>query len=300
MTKLKALNGWSLFWLVAGPISAGMLVAMIGADLSSAEGVSSMIQLSVRCAVPWVFLAFAASSMQKVFPGEFSRWLLRNRKYFGLVFAATMAWQGFFILWMVLVHTDYYVNEVYVMRDAIEGTIGYAFLLAMTVTTFQVVRKRMRAQHWRLLHLSGIYFLWGYAFIVYWWALFYYSNPIPLDYIYYGAGLAAWTLRAMAWGKKIRQKVEKGEAKELHPAMRPAGGAIVALGLFAATFASLWSSTAQEVLYGYSLTRIPELYLPYWPFEPFLPLALVGIGIFLLAGSPGRAPGTAQTAMQSQ
>ena len=300
MTGNKVIGGWNLFWLIAGPISVGMLVAMIGTDLSRAEGVSSMIQLSVRCSVPWIFLVFATSALQKIFPGEFTRWLLKNRKYFGLVFAATMAWQGSFILWMVLVHTDYYVNEVYVMRDAIEGTIGYAFLLALTVTSFQFARKRMRAKRWRLLHLSGVYFLWGYAFIVYWWALFYYTNPVPLDYIYYGAGCAAWILRATAWGKKVHQQVEKGEVKGLHPAMRPVGSAIVAVGLFAAVFGSLWSSTAQEVLYGYSMTRIPELFLPYWPFEPFLPLGIVGIGIYLVAASPGKAVRAAPSVMQSQ
>jgi hypothetical protein len=53
-------------------------------DLTTAEGVSSMIQLSVRCAVPWLFLAFSASSLQVVLPGSFSRWLLRNRRIPGL------------------------------------------------------------------------------------------------------------------------------------------------------------------------------------------------------------------------
>ena len=300
MLTKKALNGWNLFWLMVGPISVSMLIAMIGADLSSGQGVSSMIQLSVRCAVPWIFLVFATSALQKIFPGDFTRWLLRNRKYFGLTFAATMAWQGFFILWMVLVHTDYYVDEVYVMRDAIEGTIGYAFLLALTVTSFRFVRKRMRANHWRRLHLSGIYFLWGYAFIVYWWALFYYSNPVPLDFLYYGAGCTAWILRATAWGNKVHRMVDQGEAKRMHPAMRLVGSAIIAAGLFVAVFGSLWSSTAREVLYGYSVTRIPELYLPYWPFEPFLPLGIVGIGIYLVAASPGNTAGAPRSVMQSQ
>ena len=300
MLTNKALNGWNLFWLFSATVSVAMLIAMIGADLSSAAGVSSMIQLSVRFAVPWIFLTFAISALHNLLPGAFTRWLLKNRKFFGLVFAATMAWQGFFILWMVLIHTDNYVNEVYVMRDAIEGTIGYTFLLAMTVTSFPFARKRMRAKHWRWLHLSGVYYLWGYAFIVYWWALFYYSNPVPLDYLYYGAGCAAWTLRAAAWGKRLHHRVDKGTAKRLPPVMRPVGSALLAVGVGAAIFGSLWSSTARELLYGHSMTRIPELYLPYWPFEPFLPLGIMGIGIYLLAASPGRTTRVPQSVMQSQ
>lgn len=60
-----------------------------------------MIQLSVRLSVPWLFIAFVASSLHVVFPSTFSRWLLRNRKIIGLCFAAAMAWQLLFILWLV-------------------------------------------------------------------------------------------------------------------------------------------------------------------------------------------------------
>lgn len=280
--KKGALNKWGLFWLVTGPISAAMIVAMMVKDLSSGTGVSAMIQLSVRCAVPWLYIAFAASSLQVLFPGHFSRWLLRNRKYFGLCFAAAMAWQGLFILWMVLGHTDYYVNEVYVLRDAIEGVVGYAFLLAMTVTSFPKGRRLLKPKQWRILHLSGIYFLWAYAFSVYWWALFYYSNPVPLDYAFYCAGLAAWVLRAFAFFRK-RAKAAAREplGTAAHPLARVAGVALIAIGLVAAGIGSALRGVADQYLYGYTLTTWPELYLPYWPFEPFLALAVIGIGVYL-------------------
>ena len=282
--KKGALNKWGLFWLVTAPISAAMLVAMSMKDLSNGPGVSSMIQLSVRCAVPWLYIAFAASSIQVLFPGPFSRWLLRNRKYIGMCFAAAMAWQGLFILWMVIGHTDYYVNEVYVLRDAIEGVGGYAFLLAMTVTSFPKGRRLlMNARQWRMLHLSGIYFLWAYAFSVYWWSLFYYSNPVPLDYVYYCAGLAAWVLRAAAWSRK-RAKAAAKESRDMsvHPLARTAGVLLIGAGLVAASVGSAWRGIAEQYLYGYALTEIPELYLPYWPFEPFLSLAVIMLGVYLL------------------
>ena len=132
--KTKAINEWNLFWLITGPISVSMVIAMTGTDLSSAAGVSSLIQLAVRCAVPLLYLAFAASSLQALFPGSFSRWLLRNRKFIGLCFAAAMAWQLLFIVSLVTVYSDYYIEEVYVLRDAIEGVVGYMFLIAMVLT----------------------------------------------------------------------------------------------------------------------------------------------------------------------
>ena len=77
--KSRVVNGWSLFSLITVPMSLVVVVAMTRVDLSRPEDISSLIQLSVRCSVPWLYLAFAASSLQVVFPGAFSRWLMRNR-----------------------------------------------------------------------------------------------------------------------------------------------------------------------------------------------------------------------------
>ena len=206
--KNKAINEWRLFGRISGPTSIAMVIAMMGIELSSGEAVSSMIQLSVRCAVPWLYVVFAASSIQILFPGHLSRWLLRNRKYIGLSFAAAMAWQLLFIVWLTAVYSDYYIEEVYVLRDAIEGVVGYLFLFAMTITSFRFGRKHLNARQWKLLHKSGIYFIWAYAFSVYWWALFYYPNPLSIDYVFYWSGFLAWALRAAAWSKKRRQRAE--------------------------------------------------------------------------------------------
>ena len=289
--KNKAINGWNLFWIITGPISLAMIIGMLRSDLSSGPAVSSMIQDSVRCAVPWLFLAFAASSVQILWPGPLSLWLSRNRKYLGLCFAAAMAWQGFFILWMVLIYSDYYINEVYVMRDAIEGVVGYLFLIAMTVTSFMPVRKHMTPRGWKLLHKSGMYFLWAYAFSVYWWNLFYYDNPIWLDYAYYSMGLLAWCLRAAAWTKKSRKQLAKKEpGASGHAAFGMLGYLAIGIGLIAATFGKAWYPTASNLLTGYSFTRIPELYVPYWPFEPWLPVFIIALGAYLISRTPQTEP----------
>ena len=205
--KSKMINGWNLFWLITTPISVVIVLMMTRVDLSGAEGVSSMIQLSVRFAVPWLYLVFAASAIQVVFPGLFSRWLLRNRKYIGLCLAVAMGWQLFFILWLTGIHTDYYVSEVYVLSDVVEGVIGYALLTAMVLTSFDFGRSRLTSKQWKLLHRSGIYWLWVYAWSVYWFNLFYYEEPaVAIDYIYYWGGLLAWGLRMGAWSKKRMQQ----------------------------------------------------------------------------------------------
>lgn len=200
--KMPMLNGGRLFVLVFAPISAAVIFAMTRIDLSSAVEISGLIQFSVRLAVPWLFLAFAASSLAQVFPGSFSRWMLRNRRIIGLCFAAGMAWQLFFILWMVLGHWDYYVEEAYSLYDVAEELPGYLILFAMTATSFRLGRSKLTPSQWRMLHKGGIYFLWGVVWSTYWFELYYYDDIQIIDYVYYWAGFIAWGLRVMAWRAK--------------------------------------------------------------------------------------------------
>jgi hypothetical protein len=202
LRKRKALNGWGLFSLITVPICASVLTAMTRADLSSAADISSLIQLSVRCSVPWLYLAFAATSIQSLFPCAVGRWMVRNRRIFGLSFAAGMAWQLAFIVWMVSGHWNYYVEEVYLLADIVVQIPGYLFLLAMTLTSFMPVRRKMSSKQWRTLHKGGIYFLWATVWSTYWYELYYYEDIQLIDYVYYWTGFATWGTRITAWSKR--------------------------------------------------------------------------------------------------
>lgn len=273
------INGWSLFALVVGPLCLAMVWALAQKDMGSAGGVSAMIAFSVRLSVPWLFLAFAASSIQKLFPSAAGRWLVRNRRYIGLCFAAGMAWQALFILWLLAAHRAYYIEEVYVLRDAIEGVIGYAALAAMTVTSFEFGRRPLTSRQWKWLHTGSIYFLWAYAFSTYWHELYYYPDPDLADYGYYGAALSAWALRLAAW---VRQRRRAGAAEVNRAVLAIAGGLVVLAALGAAS-GGVWVGPAYEELYGFSLARPLERFMPFWPFIPFLPLFVAAAGAALLA-----------------
>ena len=200
--KSKLVNSWSLYALIVIPMCIAAVIGMTRVDLSSPLGVSAMIQFSVRLAVPWLFIAFAASSLAAVFPGSFSRWLLRNRRIIGLCFATGMAWQLFFILWMVIGFWDYYIEEAYSYFDLAEQLPGYLLLIAMTVTSFRFGRSKLSARQWKILHKGVIYFIWGVVWSTYWFELFYYEDIQIIDYVYYWAGFAAWGVRMLAWSKK--------------------------------------------------------------------------------------------------
>lgn len=199
--KSKHLNGWPLFFWIAGIDCAAVIAYMPTQDLVTPEGVSEMIQMSVRCSVPLLYLAFAASAMQVLFRSRLTRWLLRNRRSVGLAYAAAMGWQLFFILWMWMGHWDYYTEEVYSLEDILFQVTGYTFIFAMTITSLIPVRRRMSLMQWRVLHKTGIYFLWFTVADTYYYEITYYDDRQMIDYIFAAAGALVFLMRIAAWGR---------------------------------------------------------------------------------------------------
>jgi hypothetical protein len=202
LMKSSYLNNWSLFAIVVVPMCIGVIMAMTTVELTTPSAVSAMITFSVRLAVPWLYVAFAASSLVVLFPGALSRWVLRNRRIFGLCFAAGMGWQLCFILWLVFGHFEYYMEEPYSYISLAVQVPGYLLLIPMTITSFRFGRSMISAAQWKLLHKGGIYFLWAVVWSTYWYELFYYDDIHFIDYVYYWAGFAAWGVRMLAWSKK--------------------------------------------------------------------------------------------------
>ena len=279
----KAINQWRLFWLISAPMSVIMVIAMMGTDMSTGAGVSSMIGFSVRWAVPFIYLVVPASAVQTLFPGPFPKWWLRNRKYIGMCFAVAMAWQGMFIFIMSNFFREYYYENVYLLRDEVEGSIGYIFLTFMVVTSFNFGRKYLTQKQWKLLHRSAIYFLWAYPFSVYWWNLSYYENPQAMDYVYYWGGFLAFALRIAAWGKRRQQAANRNTPhSSTPPVLKGLGYAIIAFGLLVAATGLQWQKATTAFLTAPKWSADLVLWLPFWPFEPYLSLLIMGLGTALV------------------
>ena len=300
--KHKAVNGWGLLLLFSVPMSMFNYLAMSDNDMSSPQGVSHMIGYSVRWAIPFIYLVVAASSVKVLFPGTFSAWWMRNRKYIGLVFAVGMAWQAAFIFILSTFYRDYYFTEVYYFRDEVEGSVGYIFLVAMVITSFQFARKRVNQAQWKLIQKGGVYFLWAYPFSVYWWNLFYYpyldsySNPELHDYLFYWAGFLAFALRILAWGK-IRSKALNKSTMVESPStfVFSLGVGLAIIGLVASATGHYWFNWVSLLVSSPPWSAEMALWLPFWPLEPFMPLIVMGLGVYLATkGRPSRNTGVAE------
>ena len=133
-----------------------MIAGMLIIGISSPEATVKLIRLSVQFASPWILIAFVTSALVTLFPGAISQWLLRNRRYTGLSFAAGFAWQAVFIALLLDLYPAYYWDELHKTSDLVGRSLSYVLLLALTVTSFYPVRRKLsRAQLGRYLVLLG-------------------------------------------------------------------------------------------------------------------------------------------------
>ena len=133
---------WGLFSLLVFIASLVVLACWFITDLSGEQEYRHMIRVSVRCSLPLFIMAFTASALSRLWPGDVSSWMVRNRKYSGLAFSAVMLWQILFIVLLISTGARLFPPgpaALFIVSDL----IGYTLLLSMTVTSFEMAGRRM-------------------------------------------------------------------------------------------------------------------------------------------------------------
>ncbi|MDH3615050.1 MAG: hypothetical protein OEQ90_01125 [Gammaproteobacteria bacterium] len=209
----KSLNGWPLFFLIAAVTFVGMMAGLVLIGVSTPESTVKLIRLSVQFASPWVFIAFVTSALTQLFPGSLSSWLARNRRYTGLSFAAGFGWQAVFIAVLFALHASYYWEVLHTPDGLFIRIVSYIFLIAMTVTSFFPLRRKMRPQHWRWLHLACIWYFWAAIWVSYAGQALS-AQVKTIDIVYTVLGLLVLVVRIAAYLKTHARK-PSGEAPHL-------------------------------------------------------------------------------------
>ena len=176
-------------------IAIVMCTRIATANLDSARGTLPLILVAVQIALPFFLLAFTASSLARLWPGRATRWLLRNRRYFGLAFAYGMAWHIGFV--------GYYFTRFGNPLDRVAlvlDLIGLVFLLALTLTSFRRVASRLTPGRWRTLHKTGVYVIWLLATDINLGAARAHHDVLHVSML--AALIGAWILRLACWSKR--------------------------------------------------------------------------------------------------
>ncbi|UGX96004.1 hypothetical protein G6321_00013030 [Bradyrhizobium barranii subsp. barranii] len=123
------------------------------------EGVRMVIRFTARSSLLLFCLAFSAAALARLWPNASTRWQRRNRRYLGLSFAASHAIHAGTIVAFARMDPAGFA-EATSAASYIFGGIGYAFIIAMSATSFDRTAALLGPQAWRVLHLVGGYYLW--------------------------------------------------------------------------------------------------------------------------------------------
>jgi methionine sulfoxide reductase heme-binding subunit len=122
------------------------------------DGVRMVIRFTARTSLLFFCVAFSAAALARLWPNGWTRWLRRNRRYLGVTFAASHGIHAIAIACFAAMDPVGYAAATSI-ASYIFGGVGYAFIIAMTATSFDRTAAALGARTWRALHLIGGYYL---------------------------------------------------------------------------------------------------------------------------------------------
>ncbi|MCU0123149.1 ferric reductase-like transmembrane domain-containing protein [Pseudomonas vlassakiae] len=159
MKPLTLPSGWKLFTALAG-LTVFMTAVVLLSYPPGADGLRSAIRATARSSFALFLLAFLASSMVTLLPGNGSRWLLRERRYVGLAFAFSHTVHGLLIYRYAQQFPElFWAGRT--VTSSLPGSIGYVFLLLLTLTSFKAPMRLLGGRTWKTLHSTGMWVLAG-------------------------------------------------------------------------------------------------------------------------------------------
>src|SRR6202165_5140899 len=151
-------EGWRLF-AVLTLVLIVLAIWIAGMRKFEVEGVRMVIRFTARTSLLFFALAFSAAALARLWPNGWTRWQRRNRRYLGVTFAASHAIHAIAIVGFAQMDPASYAAATSA-ASFIFGGIGYGFIIAMAATSFDRTAAAIGPRAWRILHLTGGYYLW--------------------------------------------------------------------------------------------------------------------------------------------
>lgn len=146
-------RGWSIVsWVaIALTLAFAFIVLVHGLD---EPAMRLAIRLTARTSCLLFICAFVASALRRRRSLPLTAWLLQNRRYLGVSMAVSHGFHAIAILGLAIVTSGKGYQHDW------GGILGYGFIVAMTITSFQPTAAWMGDRAWKILHTVGMYYLW--------------------------------------------------------------------------------------------------------------------------------------------
>lgn len=149
----SGLRGWTLFALLSLAVLLFATSTMLW-HTELVDALRSAIRVTARTSFTLFLLTFLASSLVILLPNQSTKALLRERRFLGLSFAFSHLVHGI----LILIYAQMFPETFWNGRTAtanIPGSVGYLFILLLTITSFPVMVRLLGFNIWKLLHSTG-------------------------------------------------------------------------------------------------------------------------------------------------
>lgn len=160
----KLLFGWTregwrhlILWSIALAAMTLGLLAIYGAN---DDGYHAVIRWTARTSLLAFLISFVAGPLSKHVRHNFTRSLMRARRYWGVSFFVSHIVHAIFIVAALDTALGYDADPTGAIITLIGGGGVYLFLLMMTITSTNGWYQRLGAKNWRRLHVTGQYYAW--------------------------------------------------------------------------------------------------------------------------------------------
>jgi sulfoxide reductase heme-binding subunit YedZ len=124
------------------------------------DGVQTAVRATARTSMACFLVAFTASALHRLWPGAFTQGLLRHRRQWGLLFAGSHALHAAGIVALAGLADAALFAQLTPLPSRVLGGLGYACLLAMTLTSSDAAVRWMGRTRWQRLHHWGGHLIW--------------------------------------------------------------------------------------------------------------------------------------------
>jgi DMSO/TMAO reductase YedYZ heme-binding membrane subunit len=150
-------EGWRLFAILT-LVLAALCAGLAGIRDFDVNGVRMVVRFTARTSLLFFCLAFSAAALARLWPNAWTRWQRRNRRYLGVTFAASHGLHAIAIVAFATMDPAGFTAATN-LASYVFGGIGYAMIAAMTVTSSDRTAAAIGPRVWRILHLTGGYYL---------------------------------------------------------------------------------------------------------------------------------------------
>ncbi|MDX2093628.1 MAG: ferric reductase-like transmembrane domain-containing protein [Kofleriaceae bacterium] len=145
--------------LVAISLAVAAMCAALVVSAHSAESAAHLVvRWTARTSLVCFALVYVARPANALWPSALTKRLLAERKWIGDGFAVSHLFHAFGIA--ALATLDWKIFMAARDAGAILGTLVFALVFAMAITSIDRIRRAMSRRVWRALHLAGMHLAW--------------------------------------------------------------------------------------------------------------------------------------------